>query len=51
MEGKVTYKWKNGLIYEGEISKNTITGEGRLRWPDGSSYTGTVTEGKRDGSG
>jgi len=51
MDGKGTYKWKSGLVYEGEFKLNSVTGEGRLTWPDGSHYVGGVQDGKREGSG
>jgi len=51
MNGKGTYKWKNGLMYEGIMKNNTVSGDGKLTWPDGSYYIGSVVEGKREGLG
>lgn len=30
MEGRGTYKWKNGRIYKGNFKKNLIHGEGMI---------------------
>jgi len=30
------------LLYEGEFNDNSVTGEGKLTWPDGSYYMGRV---------
>jgi hypothetical protein len=47
MSGNGSYKWKNGLKYEGEFHNNSISGKGKLYWPDGSYYSGEVLAGKR----
>lgn len=40
LHGKGVFKWKNGLIYEGEFKDNLMDGEGKLTWTDGSTYIG-----------
>merc|ERR1711998_295975 len=40
-----------GSEYEGEWLHGEMTGRGERRWKDGSSYTGQVLEGEREGQG
>ncbi|MEW5313928.1 MAG: hypothetical protein WDW38_005459 [Sanguina aurantia] len=39
------------MVYQGDFFKNTITGTGEYRWPNGAHYTGQVSNGKRHGRG
>jgi hypothetical protein len=47
MNGTGIFKWRNGLVYEGELSNNSITGKGKFIWPDGSHYEGMAHDGQR----
>ena len=35
MHGDGVIVWKDGLVYTGTFQDNTITGAGKLEWPDG----------------
>lgn len=50
-EGKGTFCWPNGIIYEGDFIHSKITGHGTFKWPNGSFYEGQVYDGEREGQG
>ncbi|CAE8699201.1 unnamed protein product, partial [Polarella glacialis] len=41
----------NGPTYEGPFVASQIAGQGKFTWPDGSTYQGEVSNGKRHGVG
>ncbi len=43
--------FKDGSLYNGEISYGKPNGKGFMKWPDGSYYIGTFVEGERNGFG
>ena len=45
IRGKCVYKDTN-LVYEGQFRHGVADGEGTLRWPNGTVYSGTVTGGQ-----
>ena len=51
MEGKGTFKFKNGNIYEGEWKNDKSHGTGTYKFKNGNVYTGEFKGGKRDGLG
>jgi hypothetical protein len=38
-------------VYKGEFKSNEITGQGKYKWPDESTYDGQVKNGLRHGVG
>ena len=42
---------ENKLSYEGDWNNGKMTGTGKIVWRDGSSYIGSVVDGKRQGKG
>jgi len=52
IHGTGTYKWKDtGAIYAGTFQWGNLTGVGKISWPDGSIYEGSVQNGVRNGKG
>ncbi len=43
--------FKDGSLYNGEISYGIPNGKGFMKWPDGSHYIGTFVNGERNGFG
>ena len=42
---------RDGGLYEGEFLSGEITGEGTMKWPNGSTYTGQFFEGEKHNQG
>ena len=40
MHGFGTFKWPDGMIYEGEYKNDMKDGIGKMTWPDGKIYYG-----------
>ena len=47
--GIITYE--GGAVYEGELNKEGLSGNGTLNWPNGATYTGEFRDGKFNGEG
>ena len=48
-EGFGTFVSPSGLEYEGEWKKDEPIGEGKKKWPDGSTYKGECYDGANHG--
>lgn len=48
--GKGIYKFKSGIVYEGEFFNDVMT-KGKMTYPSGNVYEGELLEGKRHGTG
>ncbi|MDM8562056.1 hypothetical protein QUF54_01745 [Candidatus Marithioploca araucensis] len=51
INGKITIKWPNGDVYEGEYLNGKRTGQGMYSWTNGDRYAGEFMAGKRHGMG
>jgi hypothetical protein len=51
MHGRGEYFWADGIKYTGAIVDNELTGQGKLEWPSGDVYVGSVCRGFRHGAG
>lgn len=47
--GEGTYRWKDGMVYEGEFRDGKMHGFGRCEFPDGRVYKGEWREGQKHG--
>ena len=50
-EGKGTYSWPDGTVYEGDFKAGAMEGEGKLTTPDGVTYTGGFVANAKEGMG
>ena len=50
-QGKGTYMWPNGQVYEGDFKMDECCGVGTLFYPDGKKFKGTWKDGKKHGKG
>ncbi|KAI5633946.1 hypothetical protein NE865_13312 [Phthorimaea operculella] len=48
---KAVITFKNGNVYEGDISMKTMNGEGRFQWADGTVYLGQFKDNEIVGKG
>nr|XP_037866668.1 radial spoke head 10 homolog B-like isoform X2 [Bombyx mori] len=48
---RVVIKFKNGNVYEGNISMKCMHGEGRFQWADGTIYLGHFKDNEINGKG
>lgn len=51
LNGKGTYKWKDGKIYSGEFVNDKLDGNGIFLWPDKKKYIGQYKKDKKNGLG
>lgn len=51
LDGPAKYTWTTGVEYEGPFVNSSIEGYGKFSWPDGSTFCGEVSGGKRHGRG
>lgn len=54
MHGKGTYRWSDGVSFEGDFAFNSISGYGSYKWPNSPvlfKYEGGVKNGLRHGNG
>jgi hypothetical protein len=52
MNGQGLYLWRDEqAIFKGEFNSNMPTGHGQYVWNDGSSFTGGIVQGQREGVG
>jgi hypothetical protein len=52
MHGQGLYSWKDdGAVFKGDFKNNMPAGRGQYVWADGSTYTGGVSRGQREGVG
>jgi len=51
MNGKGTYTWRDGRVYEGDYVMDKKHGHGKYRWADGRIYDGPWVNGKQHGEG
>lgn len=52
MNGQGLYSWKDeGAVFRGEFKDNMPAGRGEYVWSDGSTYTGGIARGQREGVG
>lgn len=50
-DGKGTFKWNDGSVYEGEWKDDKIYGQGKLTIPNKGIYEGYFKDGKKEGQG
>tara|TARA_B100000242_G_scaffold282504_1_gene243837 strand:- start:314 stop:1426 length:1113 start_codon:yes stop_codon:yes gene_type:complete len=50
-QGKGTYSWLDGSIYEGDFDKDLRHGSGRFTWSNGETYKGDYLQDQRTGLG
>mgnify|MGYP000523855194 CR=1 FL=1 len=43
-DGRGTFTWANGAVYEGEWKNNKREGKGTYKWSNGDVYEGDLTE-------
>ncbi|XP_026757085.2 radial spoke head 10 homolog B-like [Galleria mellonella] len=48
---KAVIRFRNGNVYEGNISKKCMHGEGRFQWADGTVYLGQFKNNEMNGKG
>lgn len=53
IKGKALVRFSDGTIFEGDIKAASpkLSGSGKLTYPNGDFYAGTLADGKREGKG